>query len=212
MIKVFANCWLSLLLLVCGSSVVFSQTTNADEQVADTRVSYPAYVRALGSSDPLVRQEAAEALARLAAVDQRKLVEGYNVQEKNKKVLLALDWALYRMGKPEALFRIVRELDSGRHDQAVGYLAQVESPALLYRFLKEEDSPARITAGVLEALGRLGDSESLEVIKPFRDSFLPGVANAAEIAIDEIEKRLAHVETPVPTRPRTAGAVQKDTP
>ena len=44
----------------------------------------------------------------LAATDQRKVVEGYQLQEKNKEVRLALDWALYRMGRAEALYRIVR--------------------------------------------------------------------------------------------------------
>ena len=56
----------------------------------------------------------------IAASDQRKLVEGYQLQEKNKEVRLALDWALYRMGRSEMLYRIVDELDSGRQDQAIG--------------------------------------------------------------------------------------------
>src|ERR1041384_4124045 len=78
------------------------------------------------------RQRSAEALARLAATDQRKLVEGYRLQEKNKDVRLALDWALYRMGRSEALYRIVDELDSGRQGQAIDYLSGLESPDLLY--------------------------------------------------------------------------------
>jgi len=159
----------------------------------------------LGNVDPLVRQRSAEALARLAAVDQKKLVEGYQLQEKNREVRLALDWALYRMGKSEALFRVVRELDSSRQEQAVGYLSELESPDLLYPFLKKEHNPARVNAGLLKALARTGDAQTLELIKPYRESLQPYVAEAAEIASDEIEKRLGQETTTTHSRPRTVG-------
>jgi hypothetical protein len=119
-----------------------------------------------------------------------------------------MDWALYRMGKSDMLFRIVRELDSGRHDQAVDYLSKLDTPTLLHSYLKDEDKPARITIGLLEALTVLGDQESLTLITPFRDSFLPGVAAAAETAIEKIEARLAQTEPAKPTRPRTVSATQ----
>lgn len=213
MTRLFSYFCLSLLFALCGTTTTFSQAAAPGYGGVDARSDSAEYVRELGSSDPFVRQQGAEALARLAAVDQKKLVEGYHVQEKNKKVRLALDWALYRMGKSDALFRIVRELDSGRHEQSVRYLAQVDSPAVLYPFLKQEDTPARITAGVLEALGQIGDGESLELIKPFRDYFFPNVASAAEHAIDQIEKRLAtQVESSAPARPRTVGTAQKSLP
>ncbi len=166
----------------------------------------------LGHADPSVRQRAAEALARLAAGDQRKVVEGYQLQEKNKEVRLALDWALYRMGKLETLFRIVRELNSSRHDQAVGYLKQLDSPNLLYPFLKENDTPAKVTAGVVEALGQIGDKETLAMLTPLCDSFTPGVAAAAEVAIEQIEARIGQAETKLPSRPRTVGTSDKPSP
>jgi len=60
----------------------------------DARSDPAEFAKGLGSSDPTVRQRSAEALARLAATSQRKLVEGYQLEEKNKEVRLALDWAL----------------------------------------------------------------------------------------------------------------------
>ncbi len=170
----------------------------------DARSNPADFAKQLGSADPLLRQRSAEALARLAATDQRKLVEGYQLQEKNKEVRLALDWALYRMGRSEALYRIVAELDSGRQAQAVGYLSELESPDLLYPFLKRTDNAPRINAGLLKALAHIGDSQTLDLIKPFRESHQPYVAEAAEVAHDEIEKRLG--EQPASTtraRPRT---------
>ena len=169
----------------------------------DARSDSAEFAKQLGSTDPLVRQRSAEALARLAATKHRKLVEGYQLQEKNKEVRLALDWALYRMGRSEALYRVVNDLDSGRQEQAIGYLSELESPDVLYPFLNREKNRPRVTAGLLKSLARIGDDHTLEVVKPYRESHEPFVAEAAEIAHDEIEKRLAEPATPTRMRPRT---------
>jgi HEAT repeat protein len=169
----------------------------------DARSDPAEFAKQLGSTDPLVRQRSAEALARLVATSQRKLVEGYQLQEKNKEVRLALDWALYRMGRAEALYRIVDELDSGRQNQAVGYLSELESPDVLYPFLKRTNNAPRINAGLLKALARIGDAQTLDLIKPFLESHQPYVAEAAEVAHDEIEKRLGEPAPTTRARPRT---------
>src|SRR5215211_3340149 len=144
---------LVLLMLFTGAS---SQAQQAPIDGVDARSNPADFAKQLGSTDAHMRQRSAEALARLAATDQRKLVEGYQLQEKNKEVRLAFDWALYRMGRAEALYRIVDELDSGRHDQAVGYLSELESPDVLYPFLKRSNNVPRINAGLLKALARIG--------------------------------------------------------
>ena len=204
--------YLLLLSFLCVPLLCFGQASATDDELADPREVGARWARQLGSQDAAVRQEAAEALARLASVDQMKLVQGYHFQEKNKNVKLSLTWALYRMGKSDMLFQIVRELDSGRHDQAVGYLSKVDTPALLHTYLKDEDKPARITAGLIQALAVIGDQESLALVTPFRDSFLPGVAAAAEDAIEKIETRLAQTEPAKPTRPRTVSSSESPTP
>jgi len=188
-----------LLMLVCVSSM------NAQSPIdgVDARTNTAELAKQLGNPDALLRQKSAEALARLAATEQRKVVEGYQLQEKNKEVLLALDWALFRMGRSEALFRIVREVDSGRQEQAIGYLSELESPDLLYSYLKRSNNPARVNAGLLKALARIGNAETLEIIKPYRESLQPFVAEAAETAHDEIEKRLGQETPTTRARPRT---------
>src|SRR6185437_5946369 len=130
-------------------SLLITTTIHAQQPVdgVDARSNPAEFAKQLGSSDPLLRQRCAEALARLAATDQLKLVEGYQLQETNKEVRLALDWALYRMGKAEALYRVVDDLDSGRQEQAVRYLAELESPDVLYPFLKRTNNPPRLNAG-----------------------------------------------------------------
>jgi HEAT repeat protein len=192
-----------LVLLLVLSVVGTAQAQQSGVDGIDARSNPKDFANQLGSSDPMVRQRSAEALARLAATDQRKLVEGYQLQEKNKEVRLALDWALYRMGRSEMLYHIVDELDSGRQEQAIGYLSELESPDVLYPFLKRTNNAPRINAGILKALARIGDAQTLELIKPFRESHQPYVAEAAEIAHDEIEKRLGEPAAATRARPRT---------
>ena len=187
-----------VMLMVVG---VKAQTVPIDG--VDARSNPADFAKQLNDPDAHVRQRSAEALARLAATDQRKLVEGYRLEENNKEVRLALDWALYRMGRAEALYRIVDELDSGRQAQAVGYLSELEGPDVLYPFLKRTTNAPRITAGLLKALARIGDAHTLDLIKPFRESHQPYVAEAAEVAHDEIEKRLGEPAADVRARPRT---------
>lgn len=188
-----------VLVFVCVSSMSAQSPIDG----VDARTNTAELARQLGDPDALVRQKSAEALARLAATEQRKLVEGYQLQEKNKEVLLALNWALFRMGRSEALFRIVRELDSVRQEQAIGYLSELESPDLLYPYLKKSNNQARVNAGLLKALARIGNAETLDIIKPYRESVQPFVAEAAEIAHDEIEKRLGQETPTTRVRPRT---------
>jgi hypothetical protein len=192
-----------IFLLVLFVVVGTAQAQQSSVDGVDARSNPADFAKQLGSNDALVRQRSAEALARLAATDQRKLVEGYQLQEKNKEVRLALDWALYRMGRSEMLYHIVDELDSGRQEQAIGYLSELESPDVLYPFLKRTTNAPRINAGLLKALARTGDAQTLELIKPFRDSHQPYVAEAAEIAHDEIEKRLGEPTPATRARPRT---------
>ena len=194
--------FLSVALLAIG--IHSSATAQAPVDGVDARTNTSELATQLGSPDPHVRQRSAEALARLASTDQRKIVEGYQLQEKNKEVRLALDWALYRMGRSEALFRIVRELDSGRQQQAIGYLSELESPEMLYPYLKKDNNAARINAGLLKALGKIGNAETLQIIEPYRESLQAYVAEAAETAHDEIEKRLGEPESsPTRVRPRS---------
>ncbi len=188
------------MLLLTTSALAQSRGEEIDAR-SDTSV----FISRLGSKEPLDRRQAAEALAQLAAVDHKRLIEGYRLQEKDKSVRLALDWALYRIGKQDALFDIVQALDSSRHDQAVGYLRQLDSPTLANGFLKREKMKPRIVVGLIEALTHIGDNESLQLIMALRESVAPGVAAAAELASEELEKRLAVVADPVKSRPRTVG-------
>jgi hypothetical protein len=202
-------------LKTCGllSLLIFAASVNAqsayDERHADDAVRAEAATaaRQLASADALVRQHAAEELARLAAADERRLVEGYRLQEKNARVRLALDWALYRMGKAEAIYAVVRALDSTRAEQAALYLADLETPEPLYPVLPRVNGNTQVK--LLNVLAHIGDSATLEQIKPYTASFDPKIADAARHAADEINQRQAQLPAGTPLRARQVG---KDKP
>ena len=167
--------------------------------------------RRLSSRVAAERRGAAEELARLAAVEHRRLVEGYRVQEKDDAVKNALDWALYRMGKRESLFPLVRSLDSKKHaEQAVGYLKQMETPDPLYVFLDRVNGNTQIR--LLEVLAAVGDRDTLERIRPFTQSLDPGIADAAKFAEREITIRIEETPKSEPKRQRRAGQSDDENP
>lgn len=189
---------LSLLLIIACAALANAQNNENEAQTQEDPAA-PA-LKQLSSRDPIIRQHAAEELARLEATDSRRIIEGYRLQEKNIRVRLALDWALYRFGKSEALFTIVRSLDSSRADQAISYLNAMESPKPLYVFLERVNGNTQIK--LLKVLAKIGDAETLERIKPFQESFDPEIMKAAQEASKEIEQRTGATPGEKPTRPR----------
>ncbi len=195
-----------------NAQIVSRQETQDEEETIRERdrATSLQVMRRLTERDPLVRQGAAEELARLSTIaEQRRMIEGYSLQERNPRVRLALDWALYRAGKSEALFQIVRELDSPRRNQAQSYLLQLTRPEPLYVFLQRVNVPAKV--GLLQVLAQTGDAETLEMVMPLAASIDSQVAQAARTAADEISRRLAQAP-PAATRPRQVGNGSGTTP
>ena len=202
----------SALILIFSSFVAGAASVVAqDEAGASQSVNSATVARKLSSVNAVERREAAEELARLAAVEHRRLVEGYRVQERDARVRLALDWALYRMGKNESLFQLVRALGSKKQaEQSVGYLKQLESPEPLYIFLNHVNGNTQIR--LLEVLAATGNEGTLERIKPFTESLDPGIADAAKFAEREINLRLQETTAPEPKRQRKVGSNENEPP
>jgi hypothetical protein len=186
-----------------------ARAVQQDGQSDSAGVASAAVARKLSSRNPLERRAAAEELARLAAVEHRRLAEGYRAQEKDTRVRLALDWALYRMGKNESLFPLVRALDEKKQaEQAVAYLKQLEGPEPLYVFLNHVNGNTQVR--LLEVLAAVGDHDTLDKIKPFTQSLDPGIAGAAQFAEREINIRVEESPAAEPKRQRKIGT-QSDT-
>jgi hypothetical protein len=191
-----------LLVFAIGTVVTNAQSNTAaqDDAIQSMHGNVEVAVRRLSNFDPLIRQRAAEELAKLSASDQLKIVEGYYLQEKNDRVKLALEWALYRMGQPEKLFSIVRALDSSRSNQAYAYLITLSSPTPLYMFFEKSNSNTIVK--LLEVLAQIGDTESLEEIKAYTVSSNSKISNAARFATREISRRISENPSNKASRPR----------
>lgn len=191
---------LTLLSLLSTSALARAQDEPSKAPGADSS----AVARKLSSRSPYERRTAAEELARLAAVEHRKLAEGFRVQEKDSRVKLALDWALYRMGKNETLFHLVNALDEKKQaEQSVAYLKQLEGPEPLYVFLGRVNGNTQIR--LLEVLAAVGDRATLEKIQPYTQSLDPLIADAAKFAEREITIRVEETPAAEPRRERKVG-------
>ena|SRR5918911_1505704 len=197
-----AHCLLLTVFFVSATSVRAQTDDDEGYNKPDSTAAADAAKRLI-NRDPLVRQRAAEELADLSATAWRRLVEGYRLQESDARVKLALDWALYRMGKTETLYAVVRALDSSRHAQAQSYLSKLDSPEPLYIFLDGANTKTKVR--LLEALARTGDAATVERIQPYTTALDPQVARAAKASISEIDARLAQAPPDAPTRPRRVG-------
>jgi hypothetical protein len=201
---------LTLALLLLFAALAPARAAAQDESANPSAIDSATVARKLSSRNPVERRAAAEELARMAAAEHRRLTEGYRAQERDSRVRLALDWALYRMGKNEALFEVVGALDSKRSaEQSVGYLKQIESPEPLYVFLGRVNGNTIIR--LLEVLATVGDGATLERIKPYTESLDPGIADAAKFAEREIGIRLQEQPAVEPKRPRKVGGTSDDT-
>ncbi|HEX8502743.1 MAG TPA: hypothetical protein VF659_19320 [Pyrinomonadaceae bacterium] len=199
------------LLILALLALLAAPASAQDEPTRLASFDSAAVARRLSSRAPFERRAAAEELARLASVEHRRLAEGYRAQEKDSRVKLALDWALYRMGKNESLFPLVRALEEkSRAEQVVGYLKQLEGPDPLYVFLSRVNGNTRIR--LLEVLAAVGDRNTLERIRPFTQSLDPGIADAAKFAEREITIRLEETPAAEPKRQRKVGGGDETQP
>jgi hypothetical protein len=207
---------LALCVFACGQAVgavpfVARTQEEGTAAAATAKEDASVIVRRLSSRNPLQRRDAAEELARRASIEHRRLLEGYRVQETDAQVKLAMDWALYRMGKSETLFSLVRALDSKKQsEQSLRYLAQLESPEPLYIFLPRVNGNTQIR--LMEVLARNGDAATLEQLKPFIASLDPGIADAAKFAEREITIRIGESPVAEPKRQRRVGTDQETEP
>ncbi len=210
---------MAILMLCAVASNIAAQTTapeTTDAQETSTQgiiASPKQYVLELAAPNPVLRLRAAENLARVASVEERRIVEGYRLQEKDKRVQLALDWALYRFGDETKLFRIVSALDSTAfRSQSISYLSQLDAPEPLYMFLNSPKRNVRI--GILNALGNIGDAGTFPQLEPLTRTSDKRTAEAANAATKRITERLetetVHTQNPTETRPRQTGNRRDD--
>ena len=142
--------------------------------------------------DSKYRQYAGEGIARIALVDNSSVedVSRAFLSEKNAETQLAFSFALFRLGRPEYLDRIVSSLNErSLVDQAEVYLIELGSYAapLVVKYLANNDS--RIRQRICRVLGLIGDKASIESLNSLLHDGNADVVSEAALAIRRINAK-----------------------
>ncbi|HND19450.1 MAG TPA: hypothetical protein PLB18_08765, partial [Acidobacteriota bacterium] len=146
------------------------------------------------------RQWANEGLARMGDTSFVETISRNRLKEGSGRVKLAQAFALYKLGRPEYLDAIIKELEAiTLGDQATGYLYEVLSPADLHGPVRVATTGA--TVKILKVLGVIGTSESIPVVEPLLRDTNARVVNAANLAIQRIKLREQYQQGQLPVKP-----------
>jgi HEAT repeat protein len=162
------------------------------------------FLQNLNNKLPDRRRFGNEGLARLVAKKYIERISRERLQERDRSVQLAQAFALYKLGRTEFAEAVFQELESARKDQAYSYLLEIE-PEDLFPFLHRGGLEAR--KRVIEALGHIGDQETIQQLKPLLTASDPTLVNAANLAIQRIERQ---EKSGPKTRPKRVGRPKKN--
>ena len=146
----------------------------------------------LTNEDSKYRQYAGEGIARIASVDTSSVedVSRAFLSEKNTETQLSFSFALFRLGRPEYLDRIVSSLNERSHvNQAEVYLVELGSHTvpLLVKYLANNDP--RIRQKICRVLGLIGDKASIESLNSLLHDGNADVVSEAALAIRRINAK-----------------------
>jgi HEAT repeat protein len=150
-----------------------------------------AFFANLNDRDEERRRAGFEGLAREGDARFLPRIQRDALIERNDEVRLAQSFTLYKMGQPGVFTLIVNALRGGGHkDQAAEYVLEASAPADLIPFIRIPEKRAQLV--VVEALGRVGDAQTADDLRPLVRGSSPEVALAADRAIRRIEWRMAN--------------------
>ena len=149
------------------------------------------FVGALDHKITGMQMAGAEGLARLANPEYRNTLEAARERSMERRNQLALDFALYRVGRPGALDELVSELGSIRYcDQVFDYFASFsqEECRKLFPFLRTSKGKVRIK--LLDVLGLTGGKDTLAEVETYTHDSDTDVASAAINAVRRLRAKL----------------------
>ena len=157
--------------------------------VGDPR-SLDLFRRNLRDPDHRYRQFAAEGIARVGDESMVEEVSRIFLAENKLSAQLALSFALFRLGRSEYLDKLVASLkDRVHHDQSEAYLIELglATASELVKYLN--DNNPRIRQRLCRVLGVIGDSASVESLRPLMQDTDADVVLEAALAIRRIGAR-----------------------
>jgi HEAT repeat protein len=142
------------------------------------------FKRNLRDTDKAYRQAAAEGIGRVGDTSLVEDVSRTFLNEKDTGAQIAQSFALYRLGRKEFIEKLLMGLaERMYHQQATAYLVEMGAPVIpdLVRNLNHENSIVR--EKLCAVLGLIGDSSTIEQLKPLLRDSNPSVASEAALAI-----------------------------
>jgi HEAT repeat protein len=147
------------------------------------------FVENLDDKDGDRRQYAVEGLARIGEHRYLDQISRAILTEHNNDVKLAEYWAMYKMGKRDSLQDVIRRVPTVQGQQARQYLSEVDSPADLYPYIHSSDR--EVSLETIKILGKIGDRDTIAELKPVVEGSGRKSADAATVAIKQIEWRIS---------------------
>jgi HEAT repeat protein len=142
------------------------------------------FKRNLKDTDKAYRQAAAEGIGRVGNASLVEDVSRTFLNEKDMGAQIAQSFALYRLGRKEFLDKLLMGLaERMYHQQATTYLVEMGAPVVpdLVRNLNHENAVVR--EKLCAVLGLIGDSSTIEQLKPLLRDSNQSVASEAALAI-----------------------------
>jgi HEAT repeat protein len=142
------------------------------------------FQRHLRDPDETYRQYAAEGIARAGDASLVEEVSRTFIQEKDLGLQLALSFALYRLGRKEFIEKLISGLSERMyHQQVSAYFIEMGRPLApeLARYLNHESASVR--ERLCYVLGLIGDSSTVDQLKPLLRDSNASVASEAAVAI-----------------------------
>lgn len=146
--------------------------------------------RNLRDTDKDYRQAAAEGIARVGDASLVEEVSRSFLNEKDMAAQLAQSFALYRLGRREFMDKLLMGLaERMHHEQVTAYLVEMSTPVIpdVVQNLNHENAVVR--EKLCAILGLIGDSSTIEQLKPMLRDSNPSVASEAALAIRRLGAR-----------------------
>lgn len=145
------------------------------------------FVDSLQHEETYFRRYGAEGLGRIGDPTLTPSLATRHLNEKSAPVRLALDFALYRLGRDEHLLGLVRGLEKG--NQGFDYLLELgpDEVSKLYPYIRAEKDSMK--ARLLEIVGLRGDESALSIVQEMVASNNADVVSAANLALRRIQGR-----------------------
>jgi len=148
------------------------------------------FVQKLKDPDKPYRIAAAEGIARVGDKSATEEVSSAYIKEKEYGCQLAMAYALYQLGRKEYIEKLISGLnETYYHEQAEAYLLEIGSSVVPELVKNLSNASADVRQRLCMVLGFIGDSSTIESLKPLLQDTNSSVVSEAALAIRRLNAR-----------------------